>query len=38
MGIEVEDYIACSMEITVDEPSDMEAKQVVLLGTISSVG
>jgi hypothetical protein len=33
MGIEVEDYIARWMEITVDEPSDMDAKQVVLLGT-----
>ena len=33
MNIEVEDYIACWIEITVDEPSDMDAKQVVLLGT-----
>ena len=33
MGIEVEDYIACWMEITVVEPSDMDPKQVVLLGT-----
>jgi len=33
MGIEVEDYIACWMEITVVEPSDMDTKQVVLLGT-----
>jgi hypothetical protein len=33
MGSEVEDYIACWMEITVDEPSDMDANQVVLLGT-----
>jgi len=33
MGIEVEDYIACWIEITVDEPSEMGAKQVVLLGT-----
>ena len=33
MGVEVEDYIACWIEITVDEPSDMDAKQVVLLGT-----
>jgi hypothetical protein len=33
MGIEIEDYIACWIEITVDEPSDMIAKQVVLLGT-----
>jgi hypothetical protein len=28
-----EDYIACWMEIIVDEPSDMDAKQIVLLGT-----
>ena len=33
MGTEVEDYTACWIEITVDEPSDMDAKQVVLLGT-----
>ena len=33
MGIAVEDYCACWIEITVDEPSDMDAKQVVLLGT-----
>jgi hypothetical protein len=33
MGIEIEDYTACWIEITVDEPSDMDAKQVVLLGT-----
>ena len=33
MGIEVEDYIACWLEITVDEPSDGQGKQVVLLGT-----
>lgn len=33
MGIEVEEYIAWWIEITVDEPSDMEANQVVLLGT-----
>ena len=33
MGIEVEDYAACWIEITVDEPSDMDAQQVVLLGT-----
>ena len=35
MGVEVEDYTACWIEITVDEPSDMDAKQVVLLGTDS---
>lgn len=33
MGIAVEDYAACWIEITVDEPSNMDAKQVVLLGT-----
>ena len=33
MGIEVQDYVACWAEITVDEPSDGDAKQVVLLGT-----
>ena len=33
MGSEVEDYVACWMEITVVEPSDMNPKQVVLLGT-----
>jgi hypothetical protein len=32
MGIEVEDYTACWIEITVDEPSDMDTSQVVLLG------
>jgi hypothetical protein len=33
MGIEVEDYVAYWMEITVVEPSDMDAKQIVWLGT-----
>ena len=33
MGIEVEDYIACWMEITLAEPNGMDPKQVVLLGT-----
>ena len=33
MGIEVEDYIAYWMEITVVKPSDMDPKQVVWLGT-----
>ncbi len=33
MGSEVEDYAACWIEITVDEPSSIDAKQVVLLGT-----
>jgi hypothetical protein len=32
MGIEIEDYTACWIEIMVDEPGDMDAKQVVLLG------
>ena len=35
MGLEVEDYIAYWVEITVDESSDRDAKQVVLLGTDS---
>lgn len=33
MGVEIEDYCACWIEITVHEPSDMDANQVVLLGT-----
>ena len=33
MGSEVEDYAARWIEITVDEPSEMDANQVVLLGT-----
>ena len=33
MGVEVEDYCACWIEITVDEPKDIDAKLVVLLGT-----
>ena len=33
MGIEVEGYIACWMEITLDEPSDIDSKQLVSLGT-----
>ena len=33
MGIEVEEYIAYWVEITVDEPSDRDAKQVVVCGT-----
>lgn len=35
MGVEVEDYTACWIEITVDQPADMDARQVVLLGTDS---
>lgn len=33
MGAEVEDYTACWIEIAVDEPGDMDATQLVLLGT-----
>jgi hypothetical protein len=33
MGSEVEGYTASWIEITVDEPGNMDAKQVVLLGT-----
>jgi len=33
MGIEVEDYVAYWMEITVVEPSDTDPKRVVWLGT-----
>ena len=33
MGIAVEDYCACWIETTMDEPSDVDAEQVVLLGT-----
>jgi len=33
MGIEIEECVVCWIEIAVDEPSDMDAKQVVLLGT-----
>ena len=32
MSVEIEDYTACCIEITVDEPGDIDAKQVVLLG------
>ena len=32
MSVEIEDYIACWIEITMDEPSDGDANQVVLLG------
>ena len=31
MGFEAEDYVAWWIEITVDEPTDMDANQVVLL-------
>jgi hypothetical protein len=33
MGVEIEDYTACWIEITLDEPCDADTKQVVLLGT-----
>ena len=33
MSTQVEDYVACWIEITVDEPSDSDVNQVVLLGT-----
>ncbi len=33
MGIEVEDYAAYWIEITADEPSEMDAQQILLLGT-----
>ena len=33
MGIEVEEYIVHWVEITVDEPNDMDPKQVLMLGT-----
>jgi len=33
MGVEVEDYCACWIKIDVEEPGDMDAKLVVLLGT-----
>ena len=35
MGVEIEDYVACWIEITVDQPSDRDARQFVLLGTDS---
>ena len=33
MGSEVEDYAALWIEISVDQPSDMDSDQIVLLGT-----
>lgn len=32
MGVEIEDYTACWIEIILEEPSGMDAEQVVLLG------
>jgi hypothetical protein len=33
MGLEVEEYAVCWIEIIVDGPADVDAQQVVLLGT-----
>jgi len=33
MGVEIEEYIARWIEITLDEPSDMDPNQVLLFGT-----
>jgi hypothetical protein len=33
MGVEIEEYIVRWIEITLDEPSNMDPKQVLLLGT-----
>lgn len=33
MSTEVDDYTACWIEVTLDQPSGMDAQQVVLLGT-----
>ena len=33
MGVEIEDYTASWIEIIVDQPAEIDAKQVVLLGT-----
>jgi hypothetical protein len=33
MGLEVDEYAVSWIEITVEEPSDIDAQQVVLLGT-----
>jgi hypothetical protein len=33
MGVEVEDYVACWVETSADNPSDAGGKQVLLLGT-----
>jgi hypothetical protein len=33
MGIAIDDYVAYWIEITLDEPVDMDARQVVLLNT-----
>jgi len=33
MGVEIEDYTACWIEIILDESSDKDAKQIVLFNT-----
>ena len=33
MGVEVEEYIACWVEASLDDPRHRDAKQVLLLGT-----
>lgn len=33
MGVEIEDYTACWIEIALDAPCDIDTKQVLLLGT-----
>lgn len=33
MGLEVEQYAACWIEVTVDDPTAMESKQIILLNT-----
>ena len=33
MGVEVEDFVACWVETTVDKSSDADGKPVLLLGT-----
>jgi hypothetical protein len=33
MGVEIEEYTACWIEITLEEPCEIDTKQVVLLGT-----
>ncbi len=33
MGVEVEDYVSCWVETVVDEPSDLDGNQILLLGT-----
>ena len=35
MGVEVEDYVACWIEITVEEPGDRNVRQYLVLNTDS---